>query len=64
MSYKSRVVKMEIDGQQFFGLEIPQQAFEELGLRDGEILETVVVAGESLSLKKTGVIVNDDSRGN
>lgn len=55
--YHTRVVALDIDGEQYLGLEIPAEVFTSLNLKDGEVLETSV-EDNALVLKRTGIISN------
>jgi len=53
----ARVVKLNLEGEEYFGLEIPQEVLESMELVDGEILDAVI-ENNSLVLKRTGIISN------
>lgn len=53
----SRVVKLKFEGEEYFGLEIPQEVLESMELVDGEILDAII-ENNSLVLKRTGIIAN------
>lgn len=58
-TYTVRAVAMNVSGERFIALEIPKEVIETLNLVDGETLDAEVT-DKSLSLVKTGVIINDD----
>lgn len=53
----TRVVKLSLEGEEYFGLEIPQEVLESMDLVDGELLDAVI-ENDSLVLKRTGIIAN------
>lgn len=54
-----RAIAMEVGGEKYIGFEIPKEVIDTLGLVDGEVLDAKVT-DDSLTLVKTGVIINDD----
>lgn len=56
----ARAVKVTLeDGEEYIGIEIPQEVIESMGFAHGEILELDVdTKTGSLKLSKTGTIYN------
>ena len=59
-THLARAVKIELDsGEEYIGIEIPQEIIESMEYKHGEVLEVEVVDGK-LILKRTGTIYNED----